>query len=156
MTLELVVHRQSLVKEKCTLGKVTWWREDSTKKTFLSYCLEDPVRDLGPDGKGKIYGRTAIPAGRYRVTIEKSPKFGRDFIRIHDVPYFTGILWHSGLDEEDTLGCLLVGDHLQDNAIVPGTTRPALKRIFDLVQAALKAGEPVFATYLNEFSNAPD
>ena len=38
---------------------------------FQYFCdtLEDAVRDFGKNGEGKIYGKTAIPAGRYRVIL---------------------------------------------------------------------------------------
>ena len=76
---------------------------------FFCNTLEDTVRDLKSDGSGKIYGRTAIPAGRYRVVYAWSDKFKRRMPRLLDVPFFSGILIHSGTTAGDTLGCILVG-----------------------------------------------
>ena len=47
----------------------------------------------------KVSGKTAIPIGKYAVTLEWSPKFsprhnGRRMPLLHDVPGFTGILIH--------------------------------------------------------------
>lgn len=76
---------------------------------FFSNTLEDAVRDIAEDGTGKIYGKTAIPAGRYRVVYCYSPKFKRRMPRLLDVPHFDGILIHAGNTAADTLGCILVG-----------------------------------------------
>lgn len=75
------------------------------------WTLEDALREqLGqPVADWKAPGVTAIPAGRYRVTVEPSPRFQRPLPRLHDVPGFSGILIHPGNDHEDTEGCLLVG-----------------------------------------------
>lgn len=79
----------------------------------FSDTLEDTVRDYS-DPEFKIYGKTAIPYGEYRVTLEHSPKFSprygdRKVPYLHNVPNFTGILIHSGNTAEDTDGCILVG-----------------------------------------------
>lgn len=75
--------------------------------TYFCDTLEDTVRDL--DTEPKVPGRTAIPAGRYRVVVNRSPRFGRDLPRLLDVPHFDGILIHSGNSAADTAGCILVG-----------------------------------------------
>lgn len=76
---------------------------------FFSNTLEDAVRDIAEDGTGKVYGKTAIPAGRYKVVYCYSPKFKRRMPRLLDVPHFDGILIHAGATAADTLGCILVG-----------------------------------------------
>ena len=70
----------------------------------------------------KRKGVTAIPAGRYRVTLQvKSPKFSAKkyeknygfcdgyLPRLINVPGFEGVLIHIGNTAMDTDGCLLVG-----------------------------------------------
>ena len=70
----------------------------------------------------KIYGKTAIPTGTYKITMKrKSPKFAKiDYYkelcggympRLLRVPGFEGILIHRGNREDATEGCLLVGDN---------------------------------------------
>lgn len=87
---------------------------------FFCNTLEDSVRILPlvcfdtAQGvvcrcKEKEYGRTAIPAGRYAVTMAYSPRFKRKLPYLHDVPHFLGILIHSGNDASHTEGCILVG-----------------------------------------------
>lgn len=75
------------------------------------YCdtLEDTVRDL-PKEK-KIYGKTAIPAGTYKVRVTYSPRFKRPLPLLLDVPYFEGIRFHRGNSETDTSGCILPGEN---------------------------------------------
>lgn len=84
---------------------------------YLCDTLEDVVRDLNQDGdlndpgEEKIPGRSAIPFGRYRVILKRSPKFKRELPRILDVHNFTDILIHAGNSPEDTEGCVLVGEN---------------------------------------------
>lgn len=69
--------------------------------------------------KIKVPGDTAIPSGRYRVTLDvKSPSFSRRrryawccgyLPRLVDVPGFSGVLIHAGATAEDSRGCLIVG-----------------------------------------------
>lgn len=81
------------------------------------YCdvLEDVDRELSNDmseeqiKKIKIYGKTAIPTGRYKIEVTYSPEFKRYLPILLNVKGFSGIRVHSGNTAEDTLGCLLVG-----------------------------------------------
>lgn len=98
-----------------------WPRESYTIGTLSVhgqvFCntLEDTVRDPGV----KIYGKTAIPAGTYRIDMSTvSPRFasrpwallyGGIVPRLLDVPGFTGVLLHPGNSADDTDGCILVG-----------------------------------------------
>lgn len=68
------------------------------------HVLEDTLRPRGV----KVAGVTAIPAGLYRVTLEKSPKFKRIMPTIKGVPNFEGVRMHGGNRPEDTEGCPLV------------------------------------------------
>ena len=83
--------------------------------TLFSVTLEDRYRDLGK----KVYGETRIPAGRYPVTIRKEggkynrykKRYGTDgMLWVKDVPDFKYVYIHVGNTEDDTLGCILVGE----------------------------------------------
>lgn len=108
---------------------------------FECYTLEDAVRDIAADGAGKIFGETAIPAGRYKVIYTLSPRFKRNMMRLLDVPHFTGILIHGGNSIDNTEGCILVGDKVSPGAILPGSSTPAVKRLEEKVVKALQAGD---------------
>lgn len=73
--------------------------------------LEDEIREVPdqPVSAWKVKGRTAIPAGRYRVVLRHSPRFGRVLPWIQDVPGFEWVLIHAGNRASDSAGCVLVG-----------------------------------------------
>ena len=103
--------------------------------------LEDVVRAV------KIAGETAIPNGRYRVTLEDSPRFGRDTITVKDVPNFTHIRIHAGNTEKDTDGCILVGQVRGERSIL--RSRIALAHLKEKVSAGLQDGGEVWLTIRN-------
>ena len=85
----------------------------------------------------KRFGATAIPTGRYQVTLGvKSPKFSKkkqyDFCggylpRLINVPAFEGVLIHIGNTANDTDGCLLVGKNTKVGKVLDsGVTFRAL------------------------------
>lgn len=85
------------------------------------YTLEDLVRAEGV----KVKGKTAIPAGLYRVKLTMSPKFGRITPQILGVENFDGVRMHGGNDPVDTEGCPLVAFNRVGNKI-QGTAEAAL------------------------------
>lgn len=122
----------------------------------LCYTLEDEVREIPgkPVSEWKIKGATAIPAGRYRVTLQDSPRFGRDTLTIHDVPGFEYIRMHAGNSEADTDGCPLLGMEIDPRGIVGGTSRPAVKLVQFLVRDAIDRGELVWIDINNTAAEA--
>lgn len=76
--------------------------ELSICREFVCHTLEDKCRRL------KMPGRTAIPAGIYRVILDFSDRLGFSPL-ILGVPGFTHIRIHSGNTAAQTEGCLLVG-----------------------------------------------
>lgn len=86
----------------------------------IYFCdtLEDKVRDFGKDGQGKIKHKTAIPYGTYQVIINDSVRFKRPMPLLVNVPFFEGIRIHSGNNESNTSGCILLGVNFQDKQLV--------------------------------------
>lgn len=92
---------------------------------YVCDTLEDTDRGLKQSmsleeiKKKKIYGKTAIPTGTYKVTMDVvSPKFknrtwakpyGGKLPRLLDVPGYEGVLIHPGNTADSTNGCVLTG-----------------------------------------------
>ena len=140
--MKLVLHR-NIETVHSTIGELF------VNEAFECYTLEDVVRDLGPDGEGKIPGETAIPAGTYKIILNFSPKFQKIMPRLLDVPFFDGILIHKGNTDENTHGCILVGDSLGTDIIHESTT--AYARLFEKLQLAYGAHEDIEITITNNF-----
>lgn len=96
---------------------------------YFCDTLEDKDRGLRQDMPVAIIratkrkGITAIPTGRYRMTLAvQSPKFSKRATyqfcngylpRLINVPGYDGVLIHIGNTARDTEGCLLVGKNTQ-------------------------------------------
>lgn len=117
----------------------------------VCFTLEDQIREIPgkPVDEWKVPGQTAIPAGRYRVTLENSPRFGAETITLHKVPGFDYIRIHGGNDVDDTEGCPLTGLELTDTGIRGGTSQPALRMLKALVKAAIQERQEVWIDVKN-------
>jgi hypothetical protein len=129
------------------------------KRTFLCYTLEDEQRDV------KVWGETRIPAGTYKLGLRTEggfhnrylSRYGADFhkgmIWVLDVPGFEWILWHSGNTDENTAGCLLLGNTQTSNLIAKdgfiGNSRDAYKLVYPRVLAAIESGLDVEVEYID-------
>lgn len=123
-------------------------------RKFMAYTLEDEHRDV------KVMHETRIPAGTYRITMRTvggfHAKYTKRFGELHkgmlwlrDVPNFEYILIHAGNDDDDTSGCLLVGDTQTQNVTSDGfvgSSVNAYKRIYRPIADAIERGE-VTITY---------
>lgn len=118
---------------------------------YFCDTLEDPDRGLTKDmhidiiKSRKIYGDTAVPLGKYKVTLDvQSPKyakkqtwyaFNRGYMpRILDIPGWEGVLIHAGNTQEDTYGCLLVGYNKEKGKVVNSTD--TFKRLYGILKSA--------------------
>lgn len=114
------------------------------------FTLEDTDRGLKQNmpldeiKAKKVFGKTAIPAGRYEVIINFSEHFQRDMPLLVNVPGYDGVRIHSGNTDADTEGCLLLGlSHAPDFV---GDSRKAFAAFYPQLQAAFYRKEPVFIT----------
>ncbi|MDP2006058.1 MAG: DUF5675 family protein [Rubrivivax sp.] len=123
--MQLKVVRQTFT-ENSTIGQLY------VDGQFECYTLEDVVR---PE---KIYGETAIPAGRYAVTINVSARFGKRLPLLLNVPEYTGVRIHPGNTKADTLGCILVGQTKSADSI--GASRAAFAALMPKLETAAKRG----------------
>ncbi len=104
-----------------SLIRDTFTETSTTGKLFIEndfecFLLEDQDRKLEAGGK-KVYGRTAIPRGRYKIELDWSPKYGRDMPHVLDVPQFDGIRIHTGNRSEDSEGCLIPGQERTEDYV---------------------------------------
>ena len=115
--------------------------------------VEDEVRVLtectATGCKGKVPGRTAIPAGTYEVRDTWSPRFGRMMLEVVGVPGFQGIRIHSGNTADDTEGCLIPGLRATATGVAYSTS--AVKQLNSDVRAKLRTGR-VWIKITDEFA----
>ena len=131
-------------KEKYTIGRLYIDGE------YFCDTIEDKDRGLRQDlplsvnRKRKVQNETAIPTGRYRVTLGvKSPKMSKrpayDFCdgyvpRLINVPAFDGILIHIGNTERDSAGCIIVGQNKVVGRVINSTD--TFHRLYERLKAA--------------------
>ncbi len=134
---------------------------EGNKRTFLAYTLEDEQRDV------KVWGETRIPAGTYKLGLRTEGgfhnryktkyTFHKGMIHVLDVPGFEYILWHTGNTDENTAGCLLLGNTQTNNRIAKdgfvGNSVDAYKFVYPRVAAAIEAGLDVEVEYIDYDGN---
>ena len=127
------------------------------KREFYCFTLEDEARTV------KVSGETRIPAGRYQLTLRqygphhirysrKFPDIHKGMIEVLDVPGFTNILMHIGNREDQTGGCLLVGNTSEANIIGPGrigSSTSAYLRIYPIIATMIQRRREVWIRYVD-------
>lgn len=113
---------------------------------FVAYTLEDEQREV------KVYGETAIPKGKYEIALRTEGGFHNRYkkrfsdihvgmLEITNVPNFEFILIHPGNTDENSAGCVLVGDSQENNSLIKdgfiGKSTQAYKRIYVRISEAL-------------------
>jgi hypothetical protein len=122
---------------------------------YFCDTLEDKDRGLRQDMPTSVIratkrkGITAIPTGRYRMTLAvQSPKFSKRATyqfcngylpRLINVPGYDGVLIHIGNTARDTEGCLLVGRNTQ-----VGKVLDSRKTFIELYDRLLGAKDDIY------------
>lgn len=117
---------------KRTVGKLL------IDEVFQCFTLEDRYR---PPPEPKVPGQTCIPVGRYEVKLTYSPRFQIVMPLLLEVPGFAGVRIHTGNDERDTEGCIIVGQERQPDRVLH--SRQAYSALFLRLAAAQTRGEPI-------------
>lgn len=131
---------------------------------FIGYTCEDQ-KQLN----GKVKGETRIPGGgkRYELVINnvltnltKAYRERYNWFEFHimvkDVEGFVGIYLHIGNDDDDTDGCILIGDTQNNIMLKPAIGKPilnstnAFRRFYERYYPLLKKGDKVFLTIHDE------
>ena len=153
LMLRFILHRQHLAGSPCCMGRL------SLGGHVLCDTLEPPSHGLTSATVPrtiraiKRLGRSAIPAGVYRLVLGYSPRFSpRPFYkacggglvpRLLNVSGFEGVLVHCGNTVADTCGCVIVGRRADASTLVESQkTYSRLMRQYWL--PATKRGEPMY------------
>lgn len=100
----------------------------------------------------KLYGKTAIPAGEYEITLHIiSPKYSKKpwFVkfccakmpRILNIPGYDGVLIHEGNSDKDTCGCVLVGKNTVIGKVLE--SKNTFAKLYPILKAASDKGERI-------------
>lgn len=141
-SLLITAQRENSVGD-ATLSRVT------VNGKFICDMLEDVLREIPgqPVESWKVYGKTAIPAGIYELTLETSQRFGPNTLTVNRVPGYSGVRCHGGNLAVHTEGCLLFGTR-SGPAVISGS-QPMLKVMKTLTWEYFSKGAKVFIDIRN-------
>lgn len=128
---------------------------------FICNTIEDTDRGLKQDmnsieiSKIKVQDQTAIPTGKYKITLSiQSPSFSKKpyylnfcngyLPRLENVPGFTGILIHRGVDQNHSSGCIIVGYNTIKGKVT--NSQKAFETVYSMLKEADDKGENIFIT----------
>ena len=155
MKLKLV---RTAKKPTYTIGHLYRQDKENGQWVFLCDTIED--RDRGLDqsmseaniARLKVKHQTAIPTGIYDIdmatvsgTFSKKPQYkefcGGRVPRLRYVKGFSGILIHSGTDQDSSSGCIIVGQNKAVGKVV--NSWATFKRVYSILKAAANRGERI-------------
>jgi len=140
--MELLLTRTTRTEES-TIGLL------AINGAAFCFTLEDKDRSLKQSDtlsqiqRSKVYGKTAIPSGRYEVAMTFSNRFKQYMPLLLNVPGFEGVRIHPGNKAADTEGCILLGETKAENFI--GSSKAAYSKFLAKLKAVEKT-EKVFIT----------
>lgn len=139
-------------KDNYTIGKLY------VDGKYFADTIEDKDRGISDTDtldeikKKKVYSKTAIPTGTYKITLDVvSPKFsqkeyykkfcGGKLPRLLNVKGFDGILIHKGVNADSTAGCIIVGK----NTVVGAVTNSQFyfEQLYKVLKVAKDKGEQI-------------
>jgi hypothetical protein len=126
---------------------------------FQCFTLEDQEQ------KNKVMHETRIPQGTYEITLRTEGTFhanykvSKHFKMIHkgmlwirNIPGFEYVLIHTGNTDNDTSGCILIGDVITQNVTGRGylaESTLAYQRVYPAIAAAILDGQKVHIKITN-------
>lgn len=158
MELKLI---RTAKKPKYTIGHL--YRKDRENGQWVYLCdtIEDKDRGLDQSmseaniAKLKVKHQTAIPMGTYEIdmntvsgTFSKKPQYkefcGGKVPRLKNVKGFSGILIHSGTDQDSSSGCIIVGQNKVVGKVI--NSWATFKRVYPILKAAANRSERITIT----------
>lgn len=129
--MEIIVHRK-FKKEGYTIGQMYI--------DGVPFCqtIEDTDRNLTQSmseqeiNAKKVYGKTAIPCGKYNVVLSFSNKFKKTLPEILNVKGWSGVRIHSGNTAQDSLGCIIVGENKVKGGVI--NSRVTMEKLMQRLQ----------------------
>ena len=126
---------RDIFAERCTIGRLM------IDGQLACHTLEPHAIDW--ENEKKIWGKTAIPEGTYKVVLSPSQKFKRLMPYLLNVPHFNGIMIHPGNFANDTQGCILVGWQYYRDVFGVYDSKATHQILYHLIQEAEMRGEDV-------------
>ena len=114
-----------------------WYTGESTCGEFYLGSTQECVTLERPwMGGANTPDLAAIPEGRYRVQMYKSPSFGMWLPKLMDVPGRSDILMHAGNWAKDVKGCIALGmghgvDYISGSQAACGIVIPKIRAAVD-------------------------
>ena len=153
--------RRIAKRDKYTIGHLYRQDKENGQWVFLCDTIEDRDRRLDQSmtevniAKIKVKHQTAIPTGTYDIdmttvsgTFSKKPQYkefcGGRVPRLKYVKGFSGILIHSGTDQDSSSGCIIVGENKVVGKVI--NSWATFKRVYSLLKAAHNRGERITIT----------
>jgi hypothetical protein len=144
--------------DKYTIGKL--YRQDPTNGqwVWMADTIEDKDRGLDQSmteaniAALKVKHQTAIPTGKYEIdmatvsgTFSKKQLYkefcGGKVPRLKYVKGFSGILIHSGTDQDSSSGCIIVGENKIKGKVI--NSWATFKRVYAILKRAANNGEKI-------------
>ena len=153
--------KRTAKKKDYTIGHLYRWDDGMQKWIFLCDTIEDKDRGLdqlmteAKINSIKVKHKTAILTGIYEVLMNVvsgkfiKKKLYKDFCqgkvpRLKYVKGFSGILIHSGTDQESSSGCIIVGENKVVGKVI--NSWATYKRVYNVLKAAADKGEKITLT----------
>lgn len=121
---------------------------------ILCFTLEDEKRTI------KINGETRIPFGTYEIKLRtfgsmserysKKFHFHKGMLHLQNVPNFSFVYIHIGNTDDDTAGCILVGNELniKKNMLIGSTL--SYTELYQDMLSELNQGNKIFINVIDE------
>lgn len=141
--MELTLKRETFTEDS-TIGTLTI---NGVKECFILEDKDRGLTDAMPLAEivgTKVYGKTAIPYGRYEIDWTMSARFKIFMPILLRVKGYEGIRIHKGNTAIDTLGCLICGTLKKSNMVTESTM--ATKKLYDKIESAKKQGQKIYIT----------
>ncbi|NOQ31776.1 MAG: hypothetical protein GQ570_11700 [Helicobacteraceae bacterium] len=134
-------------------GTIGTFHIDNEPKCFT---MEDAYHET------KIYGKTRIPMGNYEVKLRDAGGMTQRYAKrysnhkgmlwLQNVPNFEWVYIHTGNTDEDTDGCILLGEvaNLNINNKMVQESRDAYVPIYEMISGAILNGIKVNILVIDE------